>query len=249
MPKKRILTSYGMIVCRKNAQSGCIEAALIQRRYTYAFADFIHGKYKPHSRVVLSMLNAMTNQEILDILSLNFEMMWFRIWLKSERGEFFIRKQAVFNRNFLRDGGVMLKRLIAQTRAEGFLRWEAPKGKKRSPAESDLDCAIRECQEETRIRRNEYVLIPDFRRLASIDVGNYQYRQVYYVALARPHLANSPDHGRNRRLAVGFNDHQSDEVADVRWIGIEALRAIGDEHQLEVLAPVFRAVKKQIKKR
>ena len=38
-------TSIGIILCRKNVNTGRPEVLLAHKRYTYAFADFVHGKY------------------------------------------------------------------------------------------------------------------------------------------------------------------------------------------------------------
>ncbi|VVB70158.1 Uncharacterised protein [uncultured archaeon] len=72
--------SYGVIICRKNQTTGEIEALLIQRRYTYAFFDFVHGRYSNNFYSVKRLLSNMTDDEIELVRSLNFDVMFKLFW-------------------------------------------------------------------------------------------------------------------------------------------------------------------------
>ncbi len=76
--------SFGIACCRYNSAAGTprYEVLMMRKRYTYAFFSFVFGKYKKNDDVtILALLNDMTNQEKLDILSRRFDYLWWRIWL------------------------------------------------------------------------------------------------------------------------------------------------------------------------
>jgi 8-oxo-dGTP pyrophosphatase MutT (NUDIX family) len=56
---------------------------MVRKRYTHCFAAFVFGQYaKYDDEKLVYMFNNMTNQEKLDIISLRFDVMWFRVWLR-----------------------------------------------------------------------------------------------------------------------------------------------------------------------
>jgi 8-oxo-dGTP pyrophosphatase MutT (NUDIX family) len=92
----------------------------------------------------------MTCEELFDILSLNFEQMWYRIWLTHDNRDLFHKKHARFQSVFMRnDSGAGLRHLCLSARGRGALMWEVPKGRRQSAQEPDLICAVRELREET----------------------------------------------------------------------------------------------------
>jgi hypothetical protein len=103
-------TSIGIILCRKNVNTGRPEVLLAHKRYTYAFADFVHGKYvrsrigsNTMLRYIAPLFDHMTREELFDILSLNFEQMWYRIWLTTDNKDLYNKKYAKFQSTFMRD--------------------------------------------------------------------------------------------------------------------------------------------------
>ena len=78
-------TSVGIILCRKNENTRRPEVLLVHKRYTYAFAEFVHGRYQrgprptaavgPGTSFVTELLDCMSREELLDIYSLNFSQM------------------------------------------------------------------------------------------------------------------------------------------------------------------------------
>ena len=105
-------TSVGVILCRKNAETRRPEALLVHKRYTYAFAEFVHGRYSrgarpgapraPHAPgPVAALLDEMSREELLDVYSLSFEQMWYRIWLTHDNRDLFNKKNARFQSAFM----------------------------------------------------------------------------------------------------------------------------------------------------
>jgi 8-oxo-dGTP pyrophosphatase MutT (NUDIX family) len=73
--------SSGIACCRFNKNSE-LEILLIKKRYTYNFAAFVYGQYsKKDEKRLKYLFNGMTQQEKIDILSLRFDILWYKMWL------------------------------------------------------------------------------------------------------------------------------------------------------------------------
>jgi 8-oxo-dGTP pyrophosphatase MutT (NUDIX family) len=249
--------SVGIILCRRNDATGRPEVLLVHKRYTYAFSEFVHGRYmrggfrsNPAAmmRAVSSLLGDMTTEELLDVLSLNFEQMWYRIWLTHEKRELYNRKYSKFLSTFLReDGGDSLRRAVLQARGGGSLLWEVPKGRRQSSREADVLCAVRELREEAGVEKSEYRLLAGVRRRINYTSAGTRYICIYYIAIANPRLA------RASRTPGGFDPGRPalrdlnlmGEVSEVRWHDIEQIRLLErpGTHLESLVAPAFRLFK------
>src|SRR3989304_3957528 len=90
--------SFGIACCRINGNTP--EILLICKRWTYAYIDFIHGKYNSLDNFqLIELFNKMTFEEKLDILSLNFAQMWYRIWLNTPKKKQYHISKAKFKKN------------------------------------------------------------------------------------------------------------------------------------------------------
>jgi 8-oxo-dGTP pyrophosphatase MutT (NUDIX family) len=237
-----------VILCRRNVKTGHPEALLAHKRYTYAFAEFVHGRYargragsNAALRCVAPLFDYMTREELFDILSLNFEQMWYRIWLTLDNRDLYNKKCAKFQSTFMRDdGGAALRRLVMLARANGVLLWEVPRGRRLNARESDILCATRELHEETGVEKNEY---------SYVSAGT-RYTCAYYVALANPHLANAVSYDDPTRPTLREINLMA-EVSEVRWHDIERIRLIdsADSRLESLVAPAFRLMKQYLKGR
>lgn len=73
--------SYGIACCRYINHN--MEILLVKKRYTHQYAAFVFGHYKKGDERKLSFLfSSMTHEEKVDIISMRFEIMWYRIWLE-----------------------------------------------------------------------------------------------------------------------------------------------------------------------
>jgi ADP-ribose pyrophosphatase YjhB (NUDIX family) len=264
MPVK---SSWGVIICRRNAATGRPEALLVHKRYTYAFSDFVHGRYAcgrpppgivPPPRTVPELLDDMTREELFLVWSLEFSHLWYHVWLTCENRELYNRKNIKFQASFMRDGGKGLRALVERARAGGVLLWEVPKGRRLNTREADVICSVRETREETGVDKPEYRLLPGVKRRVSYVSGRVRYVCVYYIAMAYPRLANSAG-SCARWLSALRNIHQMAEVSEVRWYDVEQLRMLdagmqgsappGGRNQARVshlealLKPAFRLMK------
>ena len=239
MSKNKYKTSYGIALCRfnkeKNYQS---EILMIKKRYTYHYFSFVFGHYKKYNNKQLQYLfNNMTFGEKIDILSMKFNTMWYRLWISDPEKNYdisanygnvklndeqycknikcYFRKKSKFETIFLRDSGKRLKRLINNS-SNSVTPWEIPKGGI-NENELELDCAKREFEEEAGITSDKYTILWNVKPIiVSHKDDDIVYRGVYYLAYFNNDSCWQP--------TVKFDTcQQLSEVEQVRWIALNEI--------------------------
>lgn len=244
-------TSAGVLLCRVNPHTNRPEVILVHKRYTYAFSEFVYGRYsRQNQKNLMALFEQMTAGELLDIWSLNFEQMWYRIWLTGPRRELFTKKHTKFYTSFIRDdGGRALQQMLRQVQDRGVPFWEIPKGRPNGK-EGDLVCAMREFTEETGVEKKDYRLLPGVKRRVTFVHMGVRYVHVYYVAVASSRLYSEARTGWRRPVVPGRGVLSTadfmGEVDEVRWMDIEHVRFVddGSGHLEAIIAPAFRLVKR-----
>lgn len=179
-------TSYG-IICFKKTDAGN-QILLIKKTNTYAFVDFIIGRYRNNDDII-DLFNKMTYCEKRDILYLKFNMLWYKIFNinpeqayqkeDSNLSEFYFRRKSEFERAFLRDGGARLRRFAENSKNVETI-WEIPKGRA-VRGETSIDAAIREFGEESGVA--DYKLDLHMKPFIECYIDNRTiYKNVYYYA-------------------------------------------------------------------
>ncbi len=79
LPKKQ---SIGIACCRYNPNTDRPEILLVNKRYTYNFQSFVFGRHKNNNHHLKILFDGMTRSEKQDILSGNYDMLWYKIFLK-----------------------------------------------------------------------------------------------------------------------------------------------------------------------
>lgn len=224
--------SFGLVVVRRTR--GFPEALLVRGRHTYEFSSFVLGRYAPRNVAsIQELFRGMTVGELFDVYRLDFAQMWYRLWLGEgpDCQELYQKKYSRFYTLWLRaDGGAALRRHIVEAgrRPASAPSWSFPKGRKIAEGESDIDCAVREFGEETRVPRGEYRVLPGFRRRAVYSHMGVTYVGVFYAALAA---------GAGCRPAIDVRDtRQVSEVEEVRWMSIQEIRLVDPRGHLASVA-------------
>jgi len=230
--------SYGIILFRQITE---LEVLLVQRRYTYAFCDFVYGRYS-NVEAAKKLFNKMTPTELLHIYNLDFRSMCNIIWTDPAPAMYagFLAK---FTNNFITyDGGIGLKRFIDSSYPSGRLIWEVPKGRKSGHKEPDLICAIRELQEETGYSKGSYTLLPNVSKIVSyLNDGNL-YVNKFYIALL------NQSHFEIENATIKFCALKSYEIADQRWFKMHELEGLNKKpFLLTLIKPAKKLIKKHIK--
>lgn len=243
--------SYGIICCKKHPIFG-VQIVLVKKPMTYHFCEFISGHYRKTDEVHLKKLfNNMTFHEKLDILSLKFSLMWYRVYKTNPDQGFiqgassflskqYMRKKTKFEASFLHDGGVRLKRLMDDTTNAETL-WEVPKGRRQEQiGEEYVNAAIREFTEETNIQPHQYRLllhIPPYIETYS-DFGT-TYQNIYYYASALDEWTPTIKFSNNTQIS---------EVSAISWCSLVDIKNMKlDKNTHRRLLTLFKKISKKYK--
>ena len=224
------VTSYGLIAVRymndNNASSlfsksttisngnDSIQFLLIQRKDSLSFVEFIRGKYNPYEDEYIGrLLRGMTGAEQEQILSKTFDELWHSVWgesssVKSHKNDYETSDKKFFT---IKE---QLPELIKNNPATWMEpEWGFPKGR-RNPHESDLNCAIREFQEETGLKRSDFTIIQNTYPISETFFGSNQvhYCHKYYIAIC------------NTAVEVEMNmenPHMAREIGAIKWCTLD----------------------------
>jgi ADP-ribose pyrophosphatase YjhB (NUDIX family) len=225
------------------------EYLLIRRKDTLGYVDFMRGKYSLNDRDHMqSLIDEMSMEEKERLLKYDFDHLWCELWggkigVKYRNEENVSRDKS----NTLKDGVPThdfpcdLEQLInASTTSWTEPEWGFPKGR-RNYLEKDIDCAVREFEEETGYSRHDVEILYNVSPFEEIFTGsNYKsYKHRYYIA---QHIG----------LPDVVPQHQMSEVGKLEWKTYqECLKTIRDYnvekldvlHRVETLLNEYRVYK------
>lgn len=210
---KMPIISYGVIVFRYTSQG--IEYLMIRRKDSFGYIDFIRGKYSQNNICqIQKLVDEMSMDEKRRILANHFNDLWVNMWgdtanLKYKNEEFISSKkiEAIRNGIALEDKVICLKDLVENSQTIWKeTEWEFPKGR-RNNKEKDLDCALREFEEETGIAKEKITVIENIIPFEEIFIGTNQksYKHKYFLACMEEIDDNL------------FFNYQVTEVSKVEW--------------------------------
>lgn len=224
------ITSYGIISIRytndiyttslfsknNNIKNGneFIEFLLIQRKDSLSYVEFIRGKYNQcDTEYIEKLLRGMTCAEQENILTKSFDELWNDIWgessaNKSHKADYDTseKKYASIKNN--------IPELIQNNKSIwNEPEWGFPKGR-RNPHETDLNCAVREFQEETGLRRNDFTIIQNTSPISETFIGSNQvhYCHKYYIAICNKSV---------EAIMKLNNPHMIREIGAIKWCSLD----------------------------
>ncbi len=232
--KIAVRNSYGIICVRRIGTRPRYQVLMVKKRFTYAFMLFVTGQYTRGNFAYLgTLLNKMTMEEKLLLLSNDYSLIARQIWIPSNNRYFAWMNQyqdtmAAFNGKF--------SKMIKASKTHGHLRWEVPKGKKNDSSETDIQAALREFTEETGMKKESFVLMPDITRTDSYEDDNKRYVTKYFVGYGtyEPSLGHLGDN----------------EIADVKWMDLAEVAvadSLGNAHMRQIVRPAINVVKKALR--
>jgi 8-oxo-dGTP pyrophosphatase MutT (NUDIX family) len=214
---KMPIISYGVVVFRSSLRG--IEYLMIRRKDSFGYIDFIRGKYSPYNISQLqSLINEMSIDEKQNILCDSFTDLWNNMWgdtnnLKYKNEESISCKKLEIIRNGVTVDNVFitLKDIVETSNTEWKeTEWEFPKGR-RNNKEKDLECALREFEEETGISKDKISIVENVMPFEEIFIGtNYKsYKHKYFLA-----YMNDVDE-------ESLSNFQITEVSKIEWKTID----------------------------
>jgi 8-oxo-dGTP pyrophosphatase MutT (NUDIX family) len=207
------IISYGIIVFRKYEEK--YEYLMLRRKHSFGYIDFIRGKYSPYNIFQLqNIINEMSNLEKQTILETPFEELWKNMWngtpnlniFKSEENTSLKKMDTIKNGITINDTTISIKDIIENSPTNWEdTEWEFPKGRRNSK-EKDLECALREFEEETGISKSKINIIENVVPFEEIYIGtnHKSYKHKYFLA-----FTNETD--------ISLNNFQDTEVSKLEW--------------------------------
>jgi 8-oxo-dGTP pyrophosphatase MutT (NUDIX family) len=223
------ITSYGVIAFRLSIKYG-MQYLMIRRKDSFGYIDFIRGKYMQNNLEHLKiMFDEMSIEEREKIKNNDFETLWKMMWgikdsnqltnqykgeeLLSHKKCDALKKGLPIGEN---EEMITLDILInnATTKWQET-EWEFPKGR-RNFKEKDLDCALREFEEETGLCKKKIKIIENLIPFEEMFLGSNHkpYKHKYFLG----YIENAEDN---------LNNYQSSEVSKIEWKTLdECLKSI-----------------------
>jgi len=188
---KLAITSYGIIVCRPSSNG--LQFLMLRRKDSFGYIDFVRGKYSPYNIYQMqNIVDEMSNSEKERILTKPFEELWKNMWgetanvnqFKSEETSSAKKMEIIRNGVNVNDTVITLKNMIEKSTTNWVeTEWEFPKGR-RNHKEKDLECALREFEEETGISQTKITVIENVLPFEEIYIGtnHKSYKHKYFLA-------------------------------------------------------------------
>lgn len=214
LARSKITTSYGLIVFTHDGDE--VRYLMTRRRDTFSYECILRGQYTPERLV--EYVAHTTEEERARLMRYPFEPLWKDLWVSPKRRLYrmeFRRAKEIFEEN-----AELIRSLIEACPTVGRDVWEFPKGRVFSE-ESGFQCALREFEEETNIKRGCVSVLKN----AGVHEDNYQgtdhnmYRSVYFIGYIEDGLSIPLSY---QPCPYGMRaDFISDEVMDVKWLSYE----------------------------
>jgi 8-oxo-dGTP pyrophosphatase MutT (NUDIX family) len=184
------ITSYGIILFRIKEKK--LQFLMIRRKDSFGYIDFIRGKYSPYNiNQMQNTINEMSIYEKNRLLDENFEKLWENMWGNTTNSQYkneeiISSKKIELIRNGIKINNEIIKlKDIINNSNTAWLEpeWEFPKGR-RNTKEKDIDCALREFEEETGILKNKIIVIENIIPFEETFIGTNckSYKHKYYLA-------------------------------------------------------------------
>ena len=210
------ITSYGIIVFRSSVEG--LQYLMIRRKDSFGYIDLIRGKYSPYNIYqIQNIVNEMSVIEKERILNESFEILWKKMWgdcinsqYKNEEQTSAKKMDLIKNGVIANDEIITLKDIVNNSNTKWLeTEWEFPKGR-RNHKEKDLECALREFEEETGISQQKITIVDNLLPFEEIFIGtnHKSYKHKYFLA----YINDSEDF---------LNNFQVTEVSKIEWKTID----------------------------
>jgi len=213
------ITSYGVVVFR--ASNDGIQYLMLRRKDSFGYIDFVSCKYSPYNiSQIRDIVNEMSSEEKLRILKEPFETLWKNMWgditttqYKAEEIASMKKMEIICAGVTINGVDVNLEEIIKNSNTNWVeTEWEFPKGR-RNYKEKDLDCALREFEEETGISVSKLNVIENVLPFEETFIGtnHKSYKHKYFLAYLND---NNSDYDVLNRFQIS-------EVSKLEWKTID----------------------------
>ena len=213
------ITSYGIILFRSSPNG--LQFLMIRRKDSFGYIDFIRGKYSPYNiEQMEKSINEMSVLEKERVLTEPFDVLWKTLWgdnntnqYRSEEAASQKKFELIKNGLLINNEMITLKDLVEKIETSWSEKeWEFPKGR-RNFQEKDLECALREFEEETGFSQKDITVIDNLLPFEEMFIGSNHksYKHKYFLA-----NINETEEKKDNSL----QNYQRSEVSKLEWKSI-----------------------------
>jgi 8-oxo-dGTP pyrophosphatase MutT (NUDIX family) len=203
---KKPITSLGIVCVRRNPMmDNRLEYNLVRRKDSMGYVDFLRGKFSENNDYLLrNIIKEMTASEVQNIRERTYKELWDQLWNKVTE-HYDLKSEAKFN---------YVKRFKMHLFDENYHwpepEWGFPKGR-RNFKEKDLDCALREFEEETGYKASDLTLMKNLSPFEEIFTGSNlkSYKHRYFLAFI------------DYELSSNTQCYQISEIGCMQWFSYE----------------------------
>ena len=212
------ITSYGIILFRSSLKG--LQFLMLRRKDSFGYIDFMRGKYSPYNiDHIQNIINEMSVDEKNKLLNDSFDNLWDNMWGNIKNLQY-KNEESVSSKKFdlIKSGVILdevkitLKDIIEKSDTKWKeTEWEFPKGR-RNYQENDLDCAIREFEEETGIYKSSINIIENVVPFEETFIGtnHKSYKHKYFLA-----------YSKENNFEDNLENYQKTEVSKLEWKTID----------------------------
>ncbi|MCA9750219.1 MAG: NUDIX domain-containing protein [Romboutsia sp.] len=230
------ITSYGLVLYTISNKE--ILFLLYQRRDSFEYMDFLRGVWRNVGQLP-ALFSSMTTKERKRIREYTFDELWDDLWIE-HNSKIYIDGYSRGKRKYdsIKD---KIPNLLDTTKSHiEEPPWGFPKGKKNSQYEKDLDCALREFQEETRLIRG-LINIENYTPISENFKGSNgkAYATHYYIASTK-----NPIYPEKIQTPNGIRkDAVSEEASDIKWYTYNEAIELLNPQRRSLLKEVYDTIK------
>jgi len=231
--------SYGIILYTFDS-NGDFKVLLYQRRDNFDYMDFMRG-YWSGKDDVYRLFSLMSQEERERIQNYTFDELWDDLWVNHD---YRIYKDGYKSAKRKYDyAKPYIKHVLETTETRLYEPpWGFAKGKKNNNKEGDIECAIREFREETKLEVKIDV-IPDVKFSEKfVGTNGKIYSTDYYVAYTAEMV--TPAHTKTPSCIREYTI--SEEANDVKWVSFDdGLKNVNSIRQ-EILTKVYNLIQRKV---
>jgi 8-oxo-dGTP pyrophosphatase MutT (NUDIX family) len=207
-------------ISRFSSYLDTIRFLMIQRKHSLGFLEFVRGRFEVSDYVgIIKLFELMTTEEINAIKGSEFTDIWNRVW----RNTAYLRVyEEEFNASAVKFD--ILKNKAAENKVMDLAfytsnikpkwsqgEWGFPKGR-RSYHEKNIECAVREFEEETGYKKDDYIILDNIMPIKEVFKGTngVWYKHIYYLAVLKK---TAPP------LLV---DSTNNEIGNIEWMNYKS---------------------------
>ena len=198
-----------------------IKFLMVQRKYSLGYLEFIRGKYEIEDyKHIISLFEQMSRNEIEMISNSCFDTMWLKLWkntafVRMYENEYVTSKTKFDTLKQPNNNDILPLKFYTQNIEPKYQQeeWGFPKGR-RQFHENNIQCAIREFEEESELKSDNYTVLNKLIPVKEIFKGTNSilYKHIYYLAISHNTYESTHTDNNEVERSAWFTYNQANQL-------------------------------------